>query len=291
MSKVTLAVVPLLLLTACGSENEKPLEKTSASQSNPPTAKAPEQDCGSDFHAERFINKLEYTGVFWQADSDSLQARPTLRIYADKNSFNATHTISSNDPQCLLTATIFGSNNTEVWQGQNNSSFKAGELFYYAPEFLFKTELPNFESLDDWRNQGRPQKSEQQITDVSLTVHYRDKDGNLITFGEQNTNTRTIPIRCNISKLELTTGIQKVAWEVKDKLNPAYCEQQLVGLESELHCLTTGISQENDLESCQFDLTNIILPDQSGNKSTISISGILDFMENGVSFTVKDIEL
>ncbi|MDK1289433.1 hypothetical protein [Pseudoalteromonas umbrosa] len=291
MNKVTLAIVPLLLLTACGSESEQPLKKTNTSQSTTPTADNPEQDCGTDFSAERSLNKLEFSSIFWQVEGDRLQSKPEFRIYADKNSLGATHTLSSDNTYCLLAAHIFGSTSAQTWQSENTSSFKQGELFYYAPELIFKTALPEISSLTDWRNKGRPETLSQAIESVNLTIHYRDQDNNLITLGKGNTNTSPVTLTCNKAAFDLTLQMQPVVMSVQEQLNKAYCEEVQIGLETELHCLSASISQDTGLESCRFELTTVILPDQNANKSSAKVAGVLSFSSNMATLEIKDIKL
>ncbi|ESP93645.1 MULTISPECIES: hypothetical protein [Pseudoalteromonas] len=275
MIRVTMATVPLLLLSACGGESDTPLQKDNTAQPNTPTTQQPSNDCGANFTAERSLNQFEFSSVFWHADSEVLQPKPEFRLYADKHSLGATHTLSSDETLCMLSAAVFGSTSAETWQGASNSSFKQGELFYYAPELIFNTPLPDFTSLADWRNKGQPSTVSQPIEAVKLTIHYRDRDNNLITFGDQNTTAAKLV--CNNSTLDLTLQVQPVIATAVSKMDPAYCEEKQVGLESETHCLAVAIVQETGLENCQLDSTSAIIPDQTGNKSTVKIAGSLIF--------------
>ncbi|AOT09575.1 hypothetical protein [Pseudoalteromonas luteoviolacea] len=291
MNKVTLAVVPLLLLIACGSDNGTPLEKNNTAQDNSPSNESASQDCGTAFSAERSINKLEFNSVYWQANSEALQPKPEFRLYADKNSLGATHSISSDIPQCVLAANIFGSTSAQTWQGDSNASFKQGELVYYSPELIFKTALPEISSLKDWRNKGRPETVSQPIESVNITIHYRDKNNSLITFGEDSTNTGAINLACNKSTFDLTLKMQPVVMSAQEQLDKAFCEEVQIGLDTELHCLSVGINQETGLESCQFELTTVILPDQNANKSTVKVAGVLEFSAGTADLEIKDIKL
>lgn len=291
MNKVTLAVVPLMLLSACGSDDGTPLKKNNTAQDNTPTSESASQDCGTEFFAERSINKLEFNSVFWQSSSDALQSKPEFRVYADKNSLGATHTISSDVSQCVLAANIFGSSSAQAWQGDSNASFKQGELVYYSPELIFKTALPEINSLKDWRNKGRPETLSQPIDSVNFTIHYRDQNNNLITFGEDSTNTSTITLACNKSTFDLTLTMQPVVMSAQQQLDQAYCEEVQVGLDTELHCLSVGISQPTGLEQCTFEQTKAILPDLSGNKLIVEIWGGLQFNAQDAELTLSGIKL
>ncbi|MBQ4838423.1 hypothetical protein [Pseudoalteromonas luteoviolacea] len=291
MIRVTMACVPLLLLSACGGESDTPLQKDNTAEPNTPTTQQQNSDCGANFTAERSLNQFEFSSVFWHAESEALQPKPEFRLYADKHSLGATHTLSSEKAPCMLAAAAFGSTSAETWQGASNSSFKQGELYYYAPELIFNTPLPDFTSLADWRNKGQPDTISQPFDAAQLTIHYRDQDNNLITFGNQNTNTTAVKLTCNSSTLDLTLRVQSVASNAVNKLDPAFCEEKQVGLERETHCLSVGVNQDIGLENCKFDLTNVILPDQFGNKSTVKVAGILSFAASNATLRVDQLEL
>ncbi|KZN48174.1 hypothetical protein [Pseudoalteromonas luteoviolacea] len=291
MNKVTLAIVPLLLLTACGSENEQPLEKTSPAQSNPPTAKSPGQNCGSDFYTERSLNKFEFSSVFWQVEGSRLQSKPEFRFYADNRSLSATHTISSDKTLCLLAASVFGSISAEVWDGEDNASFKKGELYYYAPEFKFQTNLPDIASLKDWRSKGKPERITQPLENVNLTIHHRNKDNNLITFGDLQTNLNPVALNCDQTEFDITLSLKKVSDIALATLQPSYCETQIIGKNTETYCLSAGFSQDIRLESCKFDSTKVALPDQRGNKTSVEVSGLVKFSEMSADLQITGINL
>ncbi|OCQ18245.1 hypothetical protein A7985_24325 [Pseudoalteromonas luteoviolacea] len=294
MKQATLALVPLLLLSACGGENDTPLQRGDSS-TNPdtPTSQTPStgQDCGANFSAERSLNKFEFSGVFWQVEGERLQSKPEFRLYADSRSLGATHTISSDKTLCLLAANVFGSINAETWDGDDNASFKKGELYYYAPEFKFKTGLPDITSLTDWRSKGQPETVTQPLESINLTIHYRDKDNNLITLGDPQTNLNPIILSCNQTDFDISLSLQQVANSALATLDPAYCETQTVGNEAQTFCLSAGFSQNLKLDSCKFDLTKVSLPDQRGNKTSVQVSGLLEFAQDNAELTITDIDL
>ncbi|KZN33560.1 hypothetical protein N480_23855 [Pseudoalteromonas luteoviolacea S2607] len=293
MKQATLALVPLLLLSACGGENDSPLQRDNSSNPDTPTAQNPStgQDCGANFSAERSLNKFEFSSVFWQVEGERLQSKPEFRLYADSRSLGATHTITSDKTLCLLAASVFGSISAETWDGEDNASFKKGELYYYAPEFKFKTSLPDIASLTDWRSKSQPEKITQSLESVNLTIHYRDRDNNLITLGDPQTNMNSIILSCDQTEFDISLSLQQVANSALATLDPAYCETQTIGNEAQTFCLSAGFEQDIKLESCKFDLTKVSLPDQRGNKTSVQVSGLLEFEQANAELKISDIDL
>ncbi|KZN33359.1 hypothetical protein N474_17090 [Pseudoalteromonas luteoviolacea CPMOR-2] len=293
MKQATLAIVPLLFLTACGGENDTPLQRDNSTTPDTPNTQTPNtgSDCGADFSAERSLNKFEFSGVFWQVEGERLQSKPEFRFYSDSRSLGATHTLSSDKTLCLLAASVFGSLNAETWDGDNNASFNKGELYYYAPEFKVKTELPEIASLTDWRSKGQPEKVSLPLSSANLTIHYRDKDNHLITLGDSQTNLNPIILSCNQTEFDISLTLQQVANTALATLDPSYCETQTVGSNVETFCLSAGFSQDIRLESCKFDLTKVALPDQRGNKTSVQVSGLLKFSDMNAELQIIDIDL
>ncbi|MCF2860172.1 hypothetical protein L1286_22075 [Pseudoalteromonas sp. SMS1] len=293
MKQATLAIVPLLFLTACGGENDTPLQRDNSTTPDTPDTQTPSSgsDCGANFSAERSLNKFEFSSVFWQVEGERLQSKPELRFYSDNRSLGATHTLTSDKTLCLLAASVFGSLNAETWEGDDNASFKKGELYYYSPEFKLKAGLPDIASLTDWRSKGQPEKVSMPLNNANLTIHYRDKDNNLITLGDVETNLNPIILNCNQSEFDISLSLQQVASSALATLDPSYCETQTVGINTETFCLTAGFSQDTGLESCKFDLTKVSLPDQRGNKTSVQVSGLLTFSDSNAQLQISDIDL
>ncbi|MCG7535353.1 hypothetical protein [Pseudoalteromonas sp. OOF1S-7] len=289
-------ILPAVLLAACGGENSEPLKANpdpsdSSTNNNSQDTTNQVQSCGNDFNAQRSLNKFESTAVFWQIEGDRLQSKPQLMILADKFSLNASHELSSDDTLCLLAANIFGSSSAQTWTGDDNGSVKQGELYYYSPAITFTGALPEFTSLDNWRSQGAPAQTPIATPSSEIAIWYRTRDENRFTLGSPQSNQNPVILDCDQGGFALSYSLSQVAQNQRDTLNPSFCETQGVGDSAVTQCLSVALTTTDKLASCQFGTTSVALPDSSGNKTAVKVSGALDIAVNEAELNITQIDI
>ncbi|TMP29526.1 hypothetical protein CWB99_07905 [Pseudoalteromonas rubra] len=286
-------ILPTVLLIACGGENSEPLKAAPNSTSNNGSSDTGSavQSCGNDFSAQRSLNEFERTAVFWQIEGARLQSKPQLLMYADKFSLNASHQLSSDETLCLLAANIFGSSSAQTWIGEDSGSVNQGELYYYSPAITFTGALPELESLDDWRSQGSPAQTTLTTPASDITIWYRDRDENRFTLGTPESNQNPVTMNCTQDGFALSYSLSQVVQSQLDTLNPSFCETQGTGDNATTHCLSVALTTTDKLESCQFGTTSVALPDSSGNKTAVKVSGTLAIDNDDAELSITQIDI
>jgi hypothetical protein len=263
---------PFLLLTcsllaACGGGGSEPLSKDNTA---PPVNDSAE--CGSSFLAQRHFNQQETNIAYWQIEGDAIQTKPQVTFYPNKSSSLAETNYKGTEALCEQVANIFGADVREAWQGAENSAIKPGQQFKYTPQLSISFSLPKLASLADWRAKGSPSTMPTELTKSSLTVWYENSDEQKFLQGDLSTNQKSISLTCDDNEAALQVALSEVDDQLSSNLNPAFCEVTRIGNESKTVCLEVKLEQERPLESCQFALTDIFIPDSQGNKTTVKLA-------------------
>lgn len=285
--KNRLILPSMLLLTACGGGGSEPLSKEKTA---PPTNNTAQ--CGSNFSAQRHFNQQEANIAYWQIEGDTLQTKPHVTFSTTKSSSFAESSYKGSEALCEQVSNIFGADVRETWQGAENNAIKQGQQFKYTPELTVTFALPELASLSDWRAKGSPSSISTTLLKSTLTVWYENNEAQRFLQGDLSNNQKALSLSCDEEEYNLSLELSEIDEQLSSNLNPAFCETTRSANLTKTACLKVSMQQEKPIAHCQFALTDILLPDSQGNKTSVKlaakISGADDF---GIILEVTDVDI
>lgn len=277
----------MLLLTACGGGGNEPLSKDNTA---PPSSNATQ--CGNSFSAQRHLDKKEINFAYWQIEGDSLQTKPQVAFSTTKSSSVSETSYKDTEPLCEQIANIFGADVRETWQGAENGAIKQGQQFKYTPELTVSFKLPELESLSDWRAKGSPSSMQTTLANSTLTVWYENNDEQKFLQGGLSNNQKSLALSCDEESYALSIQLNEIDKPLSNNLNPAFCEETRNANTTTTSCLKVSMHQERPLGNCRFELTDVLLPDSQGNRTSVKLAALIfSANDSGVMMKITDVDI
>ena len=287
LMKYPLILLSCSFLTACGGGGSEPLSKDNTA----PTVNESTQ-CGSNFSAQRHLNKQETNIAYWQIEGDTLQTKPQVTYFTNRSSSLAETSYKGSEPLCEQVANIFGADVTDTWQGAENNTIKVGQQFKYIPELSVSFALPEVNSLNDWRAKGSPNSMSTNLLQSTLTVWYQNSDEQRFLQGDLSNNQRVVPLACNDTDFTILLSLIEVDEQLSISLNPAYCEEVRSNNITKTMCLSAKLPQERLIQNCEFALTDIVIPNAQGNKTFVKLAAQTSVgSDTGINVAITDIDI
>jgi hypothetical protein len=285
--KNSLMLPSMFLLTACGGGGNEPLSKDNTAPPSSNTAQ-----CGNSFSAQRHFDQKETNIAYWQIEGDSLQTKPQVAFSTSKSSSLSETSYKGTEALCEQVANIFGADVRETWQGAENDAIKQGQQFKYTPELTVSFALPGLESLDDWLAQGSPSSMPTSIIKSTLTVWYENNDEQKFLQGDLSNNQKSLALSCDEESYTLSIELYEIDEQLSSNLNPAFCEETRNANTTATSCLKVSMQQEKPIGSCQFELTDVLLPDSQGNKTSVKLAAQVSAAnDSGIMMKITNVDI